>query len=70
MSAKTEFVIVTLKKPHRHGGREYVPGNTLSLAEHKADWLVNLGVAVRGKPDADKPAAPTPAPTATPKSKE
>lgn len=52
MSAKTEYVSITLKKPHRHGGREYAPGNTLTLAEHKAEWLVNLGVATRDKPAA------------------
>lgn len=66
MSAKTEYVSITLKKPHRHGGREYAPGNTLTLAEHKAEWLVNLGVATRDKPAA----APAPVPAATSKNKE
>lgn len=46
---------VRLLKPHRHGGRDYLPGHCLALPAHKADWLTSTGVAE------DAPTAP-PAP--------
>lgn len=50
---------ITLNKPHRHAGRDYPPGATLTLRKDKADWLVSLGVAQpAGSPD-PQPATPT-----------
>lgn len=54
---------IELLKPHRHAGRDYLPGQTISLAEHKAQWLIAQGVAQRSGP------APTPS-TASSKTKE
>lgn len=36
---------ITLKAPHTHAGRKYPAGAKLSLEEHKAEWLIGLGVA-------------------------
>lgn len=46
---------IELLKPHRHAGRDYLAGQTLRLAPHKADWLIGSGVAKAAA------AAPTPA---------
>lgn len=52
---------IELLKPHRHAGRDYLAGQTLRLAPHKADWLIAIGTA--------KP-APAPAPAPATKTKE
>ena len=62
----SKIATIKLLKPHRHAGRDYKPVQTIRLAEHKAEWLVNLGVATRDKPAA----APAPVPAATSKNKE
>lgn len=36
---------VTLLKPHRHAGRDYKPGASLTLRPDQAEWLINIGVA-------------------------
>lgn len=41
---------IYLVKPHRHAGREYLPGATLDLPESKAAWLVGMGVASKTPP--------------------
>lgn len=52
---------IKLKAPHRHAGRDYPAGATLTLREDKAQWLIGLGVA------ADAAAQePAPAPAAAP----
>lgn len=60
---------ITLKKPHIHAGRTYPAGATLALAEHKAEWLIGVGVA---EPASEPQAAATPAAqsTKTAKAKE
>lgn len=40
-----EMKRITLKAPHTHAGRKYPAGAKLSLEEHKAEWLIGLGVA-------------------------
>lgn len=45
---------IHLVKPHRHAGRNYPAGAQITLAAHKADWLIGVGTA--------KAAAPAPAP--------
>ena len=54
---------ITLLQPHRHAGRDYPAGSTLTLPARKADWLIAIGVA-RSAPPAPAPAEPQPA-TAT-----
>lgn len=56
---------IQLLKPHRHAGRDYLPGQTLVLAAHQAQWLIAQGVA-----KAPTAPAPTPAPAASSKTKE
>lgn len=56
---------VTLTKPHRHRGRDYPAGAALTLADHKAQWLVDIGTAQRQ----DEP-APAPAPKSAKGGKE
>ena len=41
----SKLTTVTLLKPHRHAGRNYPPQAVLQLPDHKAQWLVGLGVA-------------------------
>lgn len=36
---------VTLTQSHEHGGRDYAPGHTLTLAAKDADWLIAIGRA-------------------------
>lgn len=54
---------IELIKPHRHAGRDYPAGATLSLPAHKADWLIGLGRARDVSP------APAPASATTPAQK-
>lgn len=56
----TPQTTITLTAPHRHAGRDYPAGATLSLAPHKAQWLMALGraTAAAAKPEA-KPAPAT-----------
>ena len=44
---------INLLKPHTHAGRKYPAGAKLAMEEHKAEWLIGLGVAE----EADEPAA-------------
>ena len=37
---------VKLTHPHTHAGRDYAPGDVLSLPGDAAAWLINLGRAV------------------------
>lgn len=37
---------VTLTAPHRHQGRDYPAGASLTLQAARADWLVGVGRAV------------------------
>ena len=37
---------IELLKPHRHAGRDYLAGQTLRLAPHKADWLIAIGAGM------------------------
>lgn len=60
---------IKLRTPHTHAGRKYPAGATLRLPEHKAEWLIGLGVAE----EADEPAAeavPAAAQPKTAKAKE
>lgn len=41
MSKKT----IKLRKPHTHAGRDYQPGNKLTLDSDSADWLISIGSA-------------------------
>ena len=43
---------IKLVRQHTHGGRKYPPGAQLTLAEHKAQWLIGLGVAEHATTDA------------------
>jgi hypothetical protein len=45
---------VKLLKPHRHRGRDYPVGAEITLADHKAQWLVDIGTAAPSK-DAAEP---------------
>ncbi len=36
---------ITLLKPHTHAGRKYPAGAKLTIEQHKAEWLIGLGVA-------------------------
>ena len=36
---------INLLKPHTHAGRKYPAGAKLAMEEHKAEWLIGLGVA-------------------------
>ena len=36
---------IELLRPHRHAGRDYPTGALLSMAPHKAAWLIGVGVA-------------------------
>ena len=36
---------IKLLKPHRHAGRDYPAGSTLTLRQDKAQWLISLQVA-------------------------
>lgn len=36
---------VNLIKPHRHRGRDYAAGLALTLPDHKAQWLIDIGTA-------------------------
>lgn len=36
---------IELITPHTHAGRKYPAGATLTLPEHKAEWLKGIGVA-------------------------
>lgn len=54
---------ITLKAPHTHAGRKYPAGAKLSLEEHKAEWLIGLGVA-------EEAAVPAAAQPKTAKAKE
>ncbi|QIL81787.1 hypothetical protein G7047_19095 [Diaphorobacter sp. HDW4A] len=47
---------IELIQPHRHAGRNYKVGETISLAEDKADWLISKKVATEGKAPAEPPA--------------
>lgn len=53
---------VNLIKPHRHRGRDYPAGAALTLPDHKAQWLIDIGTAAPSKDatesskDAAKPA--------------
>ncbi len=49
---------VELLKPHEHAGIARSPGEVIDLAEDSARWLCEIGSA--------RPAAPYPAPPATP----
>ncbi|MCL1960672.1 MAG: hypothetical protein FWG56_02560 [Desulfovibrionaceae bacterium] len=40
-----ETASIELLKPHRHGGRNYLPGQTITLFKHQADWLIAKKVA-------------------------
>lgn len=51
---------IELTQPHRHAGRDYKPGATLTLPAHKADWLISRGSA-REAPPAPVPTPATPA---------
>lgn len=56
MSTKT----VTLKAPHRHAGRDYPAGASITLRTEQADWLVANGRAEHkpAEPAEPKPAEP------------
>ena len=54
---------ITLLKPHTNAGRKFPAGAKLSLEEHKAEWLIGLGVAEQ----ADEPAAAAESTAAQPK---
>ena len=49
MTAPTE---IHLLKPHRHAGRNYPAGSTLTLPQRKAAWLIGIGTATVGAPAA------------------
>lgn len=53
---------IHLIRPHTHAGRKYPIGAELDLADHKAAWLIALGVA-----QAADAAAPASNPAATEK---
>lgn len=36
---------INLLKPHTHAGRKYPAGAKLAMEDHKAEWLIGLGVA-------------------------
>lgn len=36
---------ITLTRPHRHAGRQYLPGAMLTIRDDKAQWLIGKGVA-------------------------
>ena len=60
---------INLLKPHTHAGRKYPAGAKLSLEEHKAEWLIGLGVAEESaEPTAE--AVPATAQPKTAKAKE
>ena len=54
---------INLLKPHTHAGRKYPAGAKLDMEEHKAEWLIGLGVAE----EAADPAAEAVPATAQPK---
>lgn len=54
---------INLLKPHTHAGRKYPAGAKLAMEEHKAEWLIGLGVAE----EAAEPAAEAVPATAQPK---
>lgn len=35
---------VTLKKPHRHAGKDSKPGDTIDISDQQATWLAEQGV--------------------------
>lgn len=37
-------VTVTLRKPHRHRGKDCLPGDEIELQPRQAAWLRGLGV--------------------------
>lgn len=45
MSVTPETRAVKLLQPHRHQGRDYPAGATLTLHAARADWLVGIGRA-------------------------
>lgn len=66
---ETTMMRITLLKPHTHAGRKYPAGAKLTMEQHKAEWLIGLGVAE----EADEPAAeavPAAAQPKTAKAKE
>lgn len=36
---------IKLLKPHRHAGRDYPAGGELTMADHRAQWLIGIGKA-------------------------
>lgn len=56
----SKIATIKLLKPHRHAGRDYKPGQTIRLAEHKAEWLISQEVA-EAAPSTEAPAAHKPA---------
>jgi len=46
---------ITLLKPHRHAGRNYPAGSTLTLPQRKAAWLIGVGVATAAPERGDEP---------------
>ena len=60
---------ITLLKPHTHAGRKYPAGAKLAMEEHKAEWLIGLGVAEEAAEPAAE-AVPATAQHKTAKAKE
>lgn len=58
---------LALLSEHAHAGRHCVPGDTLTLEDDLATWLIGLGVAV---PLPETPHALTAIPSAEPQSAE
>ena len=50
---KHDHIEIDLTEPHRHAGRDYPPGATLTLPRSKAEWLIGLK---RARPRAAEPA--------------
>ena len=60
---------INLLKPHTHAGRKYPAGAKLAMEDHKAEWLIGLGVAEEAAEPAAE-AAPAAAQHKTAKAKE
>lgn len=55
---------IELITPHTHAGRKYPAGATLTLPEHKAEWLIGIGTAKAAEDVAEhEPKAPRAAKT-------
>ena len=60
---------INLLKPHTHAGRKYPAGAKLAMEDHKAEWLIGLGVAEEAAEPAAE-AVPATAQHKTAKAKE